>query len=97
MESIETLSDLLHKYGWFLDLVERGTKHKRFAYAKRRKGRKVLTRYLKAESRLSRLTVQEVLTKIGVLPIAQNSPDDQSGEMQPTNPTISKIEAGSLL
>ena len=64
--SIETLSILLREYGWFLDLISRGKKRKRYAYAKKRVGKQVLTRYLKAESKLADLAVQDVLKRIRV-------------------------------
>jgi len=61
--SIEELKSLLREQGWNLDLVTRG-KNKRFAYAKKRQGRRVLTRYLKAESKLSELTKNDVLARM---------------------------------
>lgn len=60
----QELSELLQSHGWYLGWSR--VYHKRFAYAKRRlKGQdKVVSRYLKAESKLDDLTEEEVLKRI---------------------------------
>lgn len=60
----EELSRLLQEHGWYLGWSK--VYHKRFAYAKRRvKGQdKVISRYLKSESKLDDLTEAEVLRRI---------------------------------
>ncbi len=56
------LAALLHSRGWYLDMIR---KYKtRYAYAKRREGRTVVTRYLKSESKFDELTTEEVLNRI---------------------------------
>jgi hypothetical protein len=56
------LSSLLKEQGWYLVMLR---KYKtRYAYAKKRAGKRVLTRYLKTESKLSELTVSDVLKRI---------------------------------
>lgn len=56
------LATLLHTHGWYLDMIR---KYKtRYAYAKRREGKTVVTRYLKSESKFSELTPEEVVKRI---------------------------------
>ncbi len=53
------LAALLHEYGWYLDMVP---KYKtRYAYAKRRVGKTVQTKYLITGSKLEQLTREDVL------------------------------------
>jgi hypothetical protein len=53
------LATLLREYGWYLDMVP---KYKtRYAYAKRRVGKTVQTKYLITESKLQQLTREDVL------------------------------------
>ena len=47
------LKQFLHDRGWCLDMIPRFKK--RFAYAKRRHGSQVLTRYIKSETKFSEL------------------------------------------
>jgi len=56
------LATLLENHGWYLSMIPKW--NKRFAYAKKREGKQVLTRYLKAESKLNELTTEEVLKRI---------------------------------
>jgi hypothetical protein len=62
MVTEEEISALLQEHGWYLDMVR---KYKtRYAYAKRRAGKQVLTRYLVTEAKFSQLTREDVLKKI---------------------------------
>lgn len=56
------LRTLLESRGWYLSMVRKF--HNRFAYAKRREGKAVKTRYLIAEKKFGELTEQEVLRRI---------------------------------
>jgi hypothetical protein len=57
------LSTLLHEQGWYLVMAP---KYKtRYAYAKRRVGKKVQTKYLITENKLSQLSAEDILKKIG--------------------------------
>ena len=60
----EELEQLLQAHGWYLDFIQKRGQGKRFAYAKQRQGRRVVTRYLKAESKLDELTEDYVLKRI---------------------------------
>ena len=62
MVTREELKGLLQPHGWYLSLVKRHNSY--FAYAKRRNGNTVISRYLKAESRFHELTEESVLRKI---------------------------------
>ena len=56
------LSALLQSRGWYLDMVK---KYKtRYAYAKRRVGKQVQTRYLVSENKLSELTEENVVERL---------------------------------
>lgn len=56
------LDTLLQSHGWYLSMVRKF--NKRFAYAKKREGKEVKTRYLISESKLNELTEAEVLKRI---------------------------------
>ena len=58
------LSALLQSHGWYLAMEQRYKT--RYAYAKRRKGKNSLSRYLITENKLSQLTQEEVLRRITV-------------------------------
>lgn len=60
--SIQELSDLLKVHGWYLDMILRYKT--RYAYAKRRVGDKVRTRYLKTENKLDVLSPEFVMERI---------------------------------
>lgn len=60
MVTREELAAFLQARGWYLDMVVKRSKGKRYAYAKRRQGQTVLTRYLIAESKLDELTEDRV-------------------------------------
>lgn len=60
--SVQELSDLLRLHGWYLDLIRRYKT--RYAYAKRRVGKQILTRYLKTETKLEEVTPEFVLERI---------------------------------
>ena len=63
MVTQDELSTLLHTHGWYLDMNK---KYKtRYAYAKRRVGKRVLSRYLITENKLHQLSQEDVLKKIG--------------------------------
>jgi hypothetical protein len=62
MVTQEELGRLLQSHKWYLSMVQKF--NKRFAYAKRREGKEVKTRYLIAESKLSNLTEEEVVKRI---------------------------------
>lgn len=62
MVDVGELTTLLQTHGWYLSMVRKF--NKRFAYAKRREGKEVKTRYLIAESKLDELTEEEVLKRI---------------------------------
>lgn len=63
----EQLKMLLKAHGWTLRLEPRRKYGKRFAVAKKRTGKRVVTRYIKAERKFSELTEVDVLAKIGVM------------------------------
>jgi hypothetical protein len=54
---------LLQEHGWYLSWLPMG-KSSRYAYAKKRMGKDVKTKYLKAERKLAELTQEEVLRRI---------------------------------
>jgi hypothetical protein len=56
------LESLLKAHGWYLRWSRQD--RKRFAVARRRAGKTVLTRYIIAESRLSELTEGDVLKRL---------------------------------
>jgi len=58
------LSTLLQAHGWYLDMVKRYKTQ--YAYAKRRVGKTVQTKYLITENKLSQLSPEDVLKKLGV-------------------------------
>jgi len=60
----QELAAFLKARGWYLDIVTRRRQGKRFAYAKRREGKRVVTRYLIAESKLAGLTESDVVRRI---------------------------------
>lgn len=62
--TLTELEDLLTSHGWYLYMSVRRGRGKRFAYAKKRQGQAVYTRYLKAESKLSQLTEEGVLGRL---------------------------------
>jgi hypothetical protein len=62
MVDASELTTLLQRHGWYLSWHRKW--NKRFAYAKKREGKAVKTRYLIAESKLGRLTVEEVLKRL---------------------------------
>ena len=64
MVTEDELSLFLHSQGWYLTMAKRYKT--RYAYAKRRVGGKVHTRYLITEKKLSQLTQEEVLRRITV-------------------------------
>lgn len=64
MVTEQELKNLLQTYGWYLDWIPQYKT--RYAYAKKRQGAHVLTRYLKSENKLSELTKEVVLKKIGI-------------------------------
>ena len=64
MVTREELAAFLQARGWYLDMVEKRGKGKLYAYAKRRVGEKVLTRYLIAESKLEELTEDRVESRL---------------------------------
>lgn len=50
---------LLQSHGWYLAMIR---KYKtRYAYAKRREGKKVVTKYLRTEKKLRELTIESVV------------------------------------
>jgi hypothetical protein len=62
MVTQEELSSFLQTHGWYLDMVR---KYKTsYAYAKRRVGKKVQTKYLVTERKLPELTEADVLKRI---------------------------------
>lgn len=62
MVTREELSALLQSHGWYLDMVK---KYKtEYAYAKRRQGTKVQTRYISTENKLANLSETDILQKI---------------------------------
>jgi hypothetical protein len=63
MVTEQELKDLLQAHGWYLSWIP--ISKSRYAYAKKREGKQVLTRYLKAERKLGELTAEEVLKRIG--------------------------------
>lgn len=68
------LAALLQSRGWYLDMIR---KYKtRYAYAKRRKGKNVVTKYLKTEKKLHELTIESVVEKLdrpARTPVAQEA------------------------
>ena len=66
MVTTEGLKSLLKAHGWTLVLEQRRNQGKRFAIAKKRQGKRVLTRYIKAENLFSQLTEEDVLARIVV-------------------------------
>ena len=64
MVTEDELSTLLHTHGWYLDMHR--VYQTRYAYAKRRIGKKVQTKYLVTERKLSQLTEKDVLDKLGL-------------------------------
>lgn len=58
------LRDLLRKYGWYLYMAPQG--NVRAAIAKRRLGKKVITRYLKSESKFAELTPSFIEARISL-------------------------------
>lgn len=67
--TVEELSELLQLHGWYLDMMQRYKT--RYAYAKRRVGKQVQTRYLKSENKLNELSPENVLERI-----QSNAPGD---------------------
>jgi hypothetical protein len=78
--SVQELSELLRLHGWYLDLRERS--QTRDAYAKRRIGKQVLTRYLKTEAKLEEVTPEFVLERINrsesLAALEQLTPDQET-------------------
>jgi hypothetical protein len=64
MVTEDELSTLLHMHGWYLDMQK--VYQTRYAYAKRRVGKKVQTKYLVTERKLSQLSAEDILKKIGI-------------------------------
>ena len=62
MVTEQELESLLKEHGWYLVWVPQFKA--RYACAKKRVGKQVFTRYLKAERKLSELTREDVLKKI---------------------------------
>jgi hypothetical protein len=62
MVTEEELRNLLEKHNWKLDMIKRY--QTRYAYAKKRLGKKTLSRYLITERKLAQLTEAEVLRRI---------------------------------
>jgi len=60
----EEISSILQQHGWYLSMQIRKSKGKLFAYAKRRKGKGSQSRYLGAQSKLARLTEEDILKRI---------------------------------
>ncbi|HZU00285.1 MAG TPA: hypothetical protein VFA10_11515 [Ktedonobacteraceae bacterium] len=60
--TVQEIADLLQLHGWYLDLIRRYKT--RYAYAKRRVGNQVQTRYLKTEAKLEEVTPAFVLERI---------------------------------
>lgn len=62
MVTIDDLEALLKAHEWRLDMIQRY--QTRYAYAKKRIGKKTLSRYLTTERKLDQLTPEEVLRRI---------------------------------
>lgn len=62
MVTEEELATLLHAHGWYLKVIPRY--QTKYFYAQRREGKSVVTRYLKTERLLDKLTTDEVLKRI---------------------------------
>jgi hypothetical protein len=60
----EELRQMLKTLGWSLQLRARRQTGKRYAYAKRKKSGKVLTKYLGPEDRIDQLDQQTVESKL---------------------------------
>lgn len=60
----EGLRELLARHGWYLSMIKRD--NTRYAYAKRRKGQRVITKYIKSERKFSELTSSFVGLKIQI-------------------------------
>jgi hypothetical protein len=56
------LKSLLHTNGWYLGMIQRYKT--RYAYAKRRVGKKVQSRYLGTENKFDRLTSDQILKRL---------------------------------
>ncbi len=59
------LAKLLERYEWKLDMIRRYKT--RFAYAKLRRGKVTKSRYIGTERKLSTVSKEDVLRRIGVL------------------------------
>jgi hypothetical protein len=66
MVTAEQVKQLLNAHGWTLILEPRRSRGKRFAIAKKRHAGRMLTRYIKAESKFDELTEEDVLRRIQV-------------------------------
>lgn len=64
MVTEEEIKAVLQKHGWYLAMQTRRGQGKKFAYAKRRQGKGSQSRYLGAESKLNRLTEEDLLKRI---------------------------------
>lgn len=64
MVTEQELRDLLHTKGWYLYIFPQGKT--RVATAKRRLGKRVVTRYLKSESKFAELTPDFVEARISL-------------------------------
>jgi hypothetical protein len=62
MVTEDELATLLHSHGWYLDMYKKY--QTRYAYAKRRVGKTVQSKYLITERKLSQLTQEDVLKKL---------------------------------
>ncbi len=60
----EELRQTLKTHGWSLELRARRKTGKRYAYARRKKGGRVLTKYLGPEDRINQLDRQTVESKL---------------------------------
>lgn len=60
----DEVKQLLKAHGWLLSLQVRRGQGKRFVYAKRRQGLKIVSRYIASESRLAEITPDDVLRRI---------------------------------
>jgi len=58
----DELSALLRAHGWYLDIQKRYKT--RYVYAKRRKGKKVQSKYVITENKLAQLSQEDVLKKL---------------------------------
>jgi hypothetical protein len=66
MVTEQELAALLRQHGWSLVWQSRRRQVKGFAYAKKRQGKKGISRYLIARRKLAELSPDKVLRKIGI-------------------------------